>query len=111
MKDFGYNINPGRQIDFDSNDKRVMNKVLLMEPSLQVCISCGSCTAGCTAGQFTPFNIRHVHTLLIRGEVTLLKKEVQKCMFCGKCQLVCPRGVNLRNLILAIHDSLEINGL
>jgi heterodisulfide reductase subunit C len=32
-------------------------------------------------------------------------------MFCGKCQLVCPRGVNLRNLIIAIHDSLEINGL
>ncbi len=30
-----------------------------------------------------------------------------KCMLCGKCQLVCPRGVNLRNLILAIHNALE----
>ncbi len=32
-------------------------------------------------------------------------------MLCGKCQLVCPRGVNLRNLILAIHNALEIYGI
>ena len=107
MKDFGYTINPDKQIDFDSNDKEVMNNVLRMEPSLQVCIGCGSCTATCSAGQFVGFNIRKVHTFLRRGELKFLKKEIQKCMFCGKCQLVCPRGVNLRNLILAIHDSLK----
>jgi heterodisulfide reductase subunit C len=28
-------------------------------------------------------------------------------MFCGKCQLVCPRGVNLRNLILAMNRAIE----
>ena len=111
MKDFGYNINVDRQIDFDLNDKVVLGNVLRMEPSLLVCIACGSCTATCSAGQFTGFNIRKVHTLLQRGEVRSLKEEIRKCMFCGKCQLVCPRGVNLRNLIIAIHDSLEINGL
>ncbi len=111
MKDFGYSINKDKQIDFDDNNKEVMNKVLRMEPSLQVCIACGSCTATCSAGQFTGFNIRRVHTFLRRGEVRFLKKEIMKCMFCGKCQLVCPRGVNLRNLILALHNSLEINGL
>jgi len=111
MKDFGYNINPDKQIDFDANDKVVINNVLRMEPSLLLCIACGCCTATCSAGQFTGFNIRRVHTLLQRGEVRSLKEEIRKCMFCGKCQLVCPRGVNLRNLIIAIQDSLEINGL
>ena len=28
MKDFGYTINPDKQIDFDANSKEVMNKVL-----------------------------------------------------------------------------------
>lgn len=111
LKDFGYKISADKQIDFDTNDNVVITKVLRMEPSLQLCIGCGSCTATCSAGQYVNFNIRKLHTLLRRGEIKSLKAEIRKCMFCGKCQLVCPRGVNLRNLILSIHDSLENHGL
>lgn len=111
MKNFGYSIHKDRQIDYDANDKTVMNRVLAEEPSVQTCIACGGCTATCSAGAFVDFNIRRVHTFLRRGEVRNLKEEIRKCMFCGKCQLTCPRGVNLRNLILAIHDTLERNGL
>lgn len=104
---FGYSINTGNQIDFDSIDRKLQNFVITLEPSLNSCISCGTCTATCTAGEFIDFNIRRVHTFLLRGETTLLKKEIEKCMLCGKCQLACPRGVNLRNLIQSIHTAIE----
>jgi heterodisulfide reductase subunit C len=105
--DFGYSISQDRQIDYDRNDKKVIDYLNLDEPSIRICIACGSCTATCTTGQFMDFNIRRVHTFLRRGEFTHLKREIEKCMFCGKCQLVCPRGVNLRNLILSINRAIE----
>jgi heterodisulfide reductase subunit C len=107
VKKFGYTIQADRTIDFDGNDKRIMHDVLRHEPSIHTCIACGSCTATCSAGHFTDFNIRRVHTFLRRGETDHLKAELGKCMFCGKCQLVCPRGVNLRNLILSINRAIE----
>jgi heterodisulfide reductase subunit C len=110
-KDFGYTIQTDRQIDYDHQDMRVINYLNTLEPSFRICIGCGSCTATCTAGHFVDFNIRRFHTILLRGETRLLKHEIEKCMFCGKCQLVCPRGVNMRNLILAIHSAIEKFGL
>ena len=107
VKQFGYTINPDRQLDYDVTDKSIFTFVLRHEPSILACISCGTCTATCTAGHFTGFNIRRLHTLLRRGETALLKTEIQKCMFCGKCQLACPAGVNLRNLIRSIHIAVE----
>jgi len=107
LKNFGYTIQNDRSIDYDRNDKRMQEYLKLHEPSVNACIGCGSCTATCSAGHFTDFNIRRVHTLLRRGESHHLKKEIQQCMFCGKCQLVCPRGINMRNLILSIHRAIE----
>ena len=111
MKSFGYSITEDRQIDFDANDRRVARVIHEIEPSIRLCLGCGSCTATCSAGHFTDFNIRRILAFVQRGEVQQLKKEIMKCMFCGKCQLVCPRGVNLRNLILSIHTTLEKAGL
>jgi heterodisulfide reductase subunit C len=110
MKQFGYSTHQDRSIDYDKSDHRMMDYVIVHEPSVQLCIGCGSCTATCSAGHFVDFNIRRVHTLMRRGESDHLKKEIMKCMFCGKCQLVCPRGVNLRNLILSINRAIELIG-
>jgi heterodisulfide reductase subunit C len=107
MPDFGYTINADRQIDLDANDTIVLARVRRREPSIDLCIGCGTCSATCTTGQFTRFNIRKIHTLLTRGEVISLKKEIARCMLCGKCQLVCPRGVNIRNLVQSILEALE----
>jgi heterodisulfide reductase subunit C len=106
-KNFGYSIQPDRQISFDQKDMRIIDYLNSLEPSFRICIGCGSCTATCTAGHFVDFNIRRFHTILLRCETKLLKNEIEKCMFCGKCQLVCPRGINMRNLILAMHSAIE----
>lgn len=106
MVKWGYAIHKDWQIDFDKNDKRIAKFVLEREPTLRLCISCGTCTATCTAGNLTDFNIRKLNVLLTRGEVSELKEEMEKCMFCGKCQLACPRGVKTRNVILSVKKGL-----
>ena len=109
MKSFGYTITKDRQIDFDANNRELTGFINAVEPSIRLCMGCGSCTSTCSAGHFTSLNIRRIHTLIQRGEIAHLKEEIRKCMLCGKCQLVCPRGVNLRNLILQIQTGLEKN--
>lgn len=104
---FGYSVSKDRQIDFDANSHEVAAKVAAAEPSLNLCISCGTCAATCTAAKFTEFSLRRVILMVKRGETKGLAKEAQKCMLCGKCQLACPRGVSTRNLILQINRILQ----
>ncbi|MGE5424924.1 MAG: 4Fe-4S dicluster domain-containing protein [Syntrophothermus sp.] len=105
-KAFGYSISSDRQINYDLNDHSIVSVISTIEPTIAICLGCGSCTATCSAGNFTSFNIRRIHTFIRRSEYDGLAKELEKCMFCGKCQLACPRGVNLRNLILACMDKM-----
>lgn len=108
-KNFGYAVNRDRQIDFDANSRAIHALVAKAEPTVNLCISCGSCAATCSAGHFTDFSLRKVILLLRRGETQNLDTEVQKCMLCGKCQLICPRNVNTRNLIIQISKALYNN--
>jgi heterodisulfide reductase subunit C len=107
MTNFGYSINPDRQIDYDRNDLRIAKYLAEHEPSFQVCFACGTCTATCSAGVFTEFSLRELIGDIKRGEVRKVKAEAEKCMLCGKCQLACPRGVNTRNIILGIQRAIE----
>ncbi len=107
MINFGYSIAKDRQIDFDKNDKRIAKYVLLHEPSFKLCITCGTCTATCSAANFTDFNFLKVQILVKRGEINDIKDEIKKCMLCGKCYLACPRGVNTRNVIIQISQAIE----
>ena len=107
MTNFGYTINTDRQIDYDSNDRRIARYLTRHEPSFKVCIACGTCSATCSAGLFTTFSLRELIGNIKRGEVRNIKAEAEKCMLCGKCQLACPRGVNTRNVILSIQRAIE----
>jgi heterodisulfide reductase subunit C len=107
MIDFGYQINADRQIDFDKNDKKMLNYIIKNEPTFRICLACGTCSATCTTGSFTNFNIRKIFTLIKRGEYSEAINDINKCMLCGKCTLVCPRAVNTRNLILTIQKAID----
>jgi len=111
LKNFRYGINRDRQIDLDKKDMGPCREIAQAEPTLNACISCGTCAATCTAANFTSFSLRKVILLLKRGEYTGLSEEVSRCMLCGKCQLACPRNVNTRNLILQIQKTLTAHGL
>jgi len=107
MKDFGYSISHDRQIDYDALPKTIYKKLQKMEPSVNACISCGTCAATCSAGQFTDFSLRKYILLLRRGYEKEVMKNIDKCMFCGKCMLACPIGVNTRNVIQSIQIIID----
>lgn len=107
MNKFGYHISHDNQLDFDKADVSLAKQVEAHEPSFRICIQCGSCTASCSAANFTDFNFRRLCLLIRRGLTSEVQKEISKCMLCGKCRLVCPRGVNTRNIILNVHLALQ----
>ncbi|MEG1608129.1 MAG: 4Fe-4S dicluster domain-containing protein [Mucinivorans sp.] len=103
---WGYTITVPRSMNLDTNDMTFSRELLLRYPELQACIACGACTATCTAGALTDFNIRQLQTLVRRGEYAKAAADLDKCMLCGKCTLCCPRGINTRGLILFLRRNL-----
>ncbi|MFO7669696.1 MAG: 4Fe-4S dicluster domain-containing protein [Bacteroidales bacterium] len=107
MNDLSFLKPRSRQIDFGNFDDRLLVYVLEHEPSFLTCLSCGGCTATCSAGNLVSFNVRKIGLSLRRGETQTLSDEIQKCMFCGKCTMVCPRDINIRNVILLIKKRIS----
>ena len=107
MNDFGFQISRPRSINLDQTDSTLRERLLEAVPSYRLCIGCGGCTATCSAGQFTTFNIRRIHHAFANGQTDGLAQQLDNCMLCGKCMLVCPRGVNLRRLIIAMRQLLN----
>ncbi|MBN2480949.1 MAG: 4Fe-4S dicluster domain-containing protein [Bacteroidales bacterium] len=109
MKDLDFlTSTPSRQIDYEKFDTRLLDSVLENETSFLTCMSCGGCTATCSAGNLTNFNVRKIGLMLRRGEIDQLSVEIEKCMFCGKCTLVCPRDINIRNVVLLIKKGIAL---
>lgn len=107
MPEFGYHINPGKQIDYDRNDKSLAAYILSKEPTFNICFSCGTCAATCTTGNFGDFSFRRLILLIKRGETEAVSEEFIKCMLCGKCLIACPRGVNTRNILFNLKYYFE----
>jgi heterodisulfide reductase subunit C len=107
MKQFGFTISKGRQLNFDEMKTDKVEKLLELVPSYKLCIGCGGCTASCSAAGFTDFNIRKIHTSFLRAQYDGLDEQLKRCMLCGKCLLVCPRGVNTRSLIINMRRVLN----
>jgi len=109
MNKFGFTISQGRQIDYESNSRRIADYIYDNEPSFRLCIECGACSATCTAGNFTSFSLRELNILIKRGENDQVYQSLKKCMLCGKCSLVCPRGVNTRNIIILAKKAFQLS--
>ena len=107
MIDFGYKKNESSRLDLDLTQFELYQKLLKKEPSAAICISCGSCTATCSAGQFTDFNLRKIILLCKRGDTQTLNQIINRCMLCGKCQFACPKGVNTRHIVLTLNQYLN----
>ena len=107
MKNFGFTLSKSHEINLDKADRTVVEKVRMKEPTLSLCISCGTCSATCTANLHQNTNLRKAILFVNRGMNSEAYNELKYCQFCGKCQLVCPRGVNTRNLIFNLVKILE----
>jgi heterodisulfide reductase subunit C len=104
MPEWGYKISRDTSIDLDRGDFSLSQKLQEKEPTIRVCMACGSCGGTCTAAQFTNFSFRKLILLIQRGEIGDIEKEIRKCVYCGKCTLVCPRGVNTRHILSLVRE-------
>lgn len=69
---------------------------------LDLCISCGSCTATCTMNFNTHSNFRKAVLFQKRGLFAEAKNAINECCYCGKCTFLCPRGLAIRQVIKLI---------
>ena len=102
MIDFGFSISKSSHIQMDDVDLKNFNKLESLNPDIKTCMSCGLCTATCSAANFTDVSFRQIILMLQRGKEKDALEKVKKCMMCGKCMLVCSRGINTRNILLSI---------
>lgn len=107
MINFGYKLQEDRQIDYDSNNRRILELVRKDEPSVDWCMSCGTCGSTCTAAVSTDFSLRKLILLSRRGIEDEITKMVFRCRFCGKCINSCPRGVNTRNIVYLMQLAIK----
>lgn len=102
MSMFGFKISPSSAINLDNVNRDLFEELCALEPDAKRCISCGSCSATCPAGDFSGMSIRKTLLYLQRGKNEDAFKIMKTCMLCGKCTMVCPRGINTRQLILSV---------
>lgn len=107
MKDFGFGLNKSSVIDLDKADFDIVKEIAEEEPSFMNCFYCGTCTATCSAGKYTGFNLRRLQLLIKRGQWEEAEKSISECMLCGKCQWVCPKGVNTRHIVIIINKKIN----
>lgn len=100
MMDFGFGLSKSSTVNLDKVDRTLMERVCAEEPGARSCMSCGSCSATCTAAPFSGMSLRKVILALERGQD--VRGMMSACMLCGKCTMVCPRGINTRHLLLTI---------
>ncbi len=100
MTDFGFKLSKSSTIDLSKVDTSQFEQLCRLEPGARTCISCGSCSASCTAGSLSGMSMRKVLLSMQRGQD--IRPMLKSCMLCGKCTMVCPRGLNTRNIILKI---------
>jgi len=112
MIEFGYSLQANRQIDMDLNNLRMLKYIRNNEPSIDWCMSCGTCASGCTAAANCDLSLRRMILMVRRGEEAEIHDAVFRCRFCGKCLNACPRGVNTRNVIYWMQQAvININAL
>ncbi len=102
MPDFGFTWSGVRALDPSNPLSPEVHKVLEAEPGILNCISCGQCTAVCTASAYTSMSFYRVVLNLLRGQTKEASLMAHGCMLCGKCRMTCPRGVNIHNAVMLI---------
>ena len=100
MTEFGFSLSRSSSVELDAVDIGLYRELERLEPGVRICMSCGSCSAGCTAEPWSGMSVRKLILALQRGKD--VEKMLNCCMLCGKCTMVCPRGINTRHLILSL---------
>jgi len=72
-----------------------------IESLTDLCMACGTCSAGCPITGVDGFDPRKIVRLVLLGrDRELIESKLPwLCTMCGKCEHACPMGINIVNLI------------
>jgi heterodisulfide reductase subunit C len=107
MSKFGFTTRKDCVINMNDANLKLSSYLKREYPSYQLCISCGVCSAVCTAAQLWSFNIRELKLQIDRGATEAVKSSINQCMVCGKCEQTCPKSVSNRKIVLLVKQYLR----
>lgn len=76
---------------------------------LGLCVTCGTCAAGCPLTGSDGFDPRKIVRMVLMGRDQELidSKLPWLCTMCGKCEHACPMGINISGMIRTIRGMVE----
>jgi heterodisulfide reductase subunit C len=79
-----------------------------IESPADVCMACGTCSAGCPITGISGFDPRKIVRMVLLGKDQELveSKLPWLCTMCGKCEHACPMGINIVNMIRTARGML-----
>lgn len=74
-----------------------------------LCLSCGTCSAGCPLTGTSGFDPRRMVQMVIDGrDRELIDSPLPwLCTLCGKCEYACPMGINIVSLVRTARGLVE----
>jgi heterodisulfide reductase subunit C len=100
--------------NLEESDKEWILKIMKENPSLYVCIQCGTCTEGCPVAPMSNgrYNPRLMIEKMLLGQKKMLEGDRDSNMWlCSTCQLCveqCPQKIELTEIFVSIkNESFE----
>lgn len=74
-----------------------------------LCLSCGTCSAGCPLTGISGFDPRKIVRMVLEGDDRELVDSPLPwlCTMCGKCEHSCPMGINIVNIIRTARGMVD----
>ena len=79
------------------------------EPRADLCLACGTCSAGCPITGSRGFDPRKIVRMVLMGrDAELIESKLPwLCTLCGKCEYACPMGINIAQLVRTARGMVD----
>jgi len=90
-------------------DLKIITPARAVGSPLDLCLGCGTCSAGCPMTGVDGFDPRKMVRLALQGRDRELveSKLPWLCTLCGRCEYACPMGLPIVNLVRAARGLVD----